>query len=446
MSTHLDGRCNPQQHQMARRSLLKAAGLGGLTWLTPLGEMLAYQAEKKSLADDQAQSVIILWMAGGASQLETFDPHPGTEIGGPTTARHTSVKGIQIASGLEQVAEQMEHLAVIRSVLSKEGDHERGTYTLKTGYRPDPTAVHPSVGAILCHQLPEQMPGLPGPTEIPRHVSILPGQWPARGGFLGDQYDAFKTWDPKNKVPDVSAWVDEKRYEKRLKSLDVVESAFARGRTRAVERTMHRQTMAAARQMMTSDQLKAFSVEDEPRELLQAYGDTPFGRGCLAARRLTEVGVRCVEVTLNGWDSHANNFELQKGNIEILDPAFATLIQDLKDRDRLKNTLVVWMGEFGRTPRINRLDGRDHWPSGFSIVMAGAGVRGGQVIGATNPNGPQDVKQPADAVESPVEVGDIHASILAAAGIDHTIENISRVNRPIALASGKPIPGLLRDA
>ena len=213
--------------------------------------------------------------------------------------------GIQLAQGFEQLADQMGSVALIRSMVSKEGDHERGTYLMKTGYRPDPTVEHPTIGAICCHELPV------GRTDIPRHISILTGQWPARGGFLGGEFDAFQVGDPHGALPDVTSGVPGPRDLARVRDLEVLERAFARGRRARVDATLHRETLARARVMMTSEQLKAFDVSQEPASVRAEYGDTPFGRGCLAARRLTEVGVRCVEVTLDGWDTHVNNHAFQ---------------------------------------------------------------------------------------------------------------------------------------
>src|SRR5262249_9904555 len=367
-----------------RRRFLQLDGLGALSWLTPVGQMLARAAEKAG-EKDKAQSVILLWLGGGPSQLETFDPPPGTEIAGDTQAIATAARGVQLAHGFEQLAEQMGSVALVRSVMSKEGDHERGTYLMKTGFRPDPTVIQPSIGAICCHELPA------GKTDIPRHISILPNQWPGRGGFLGDEYDAFKCHDPADKIPDLRSTVTAARDQQRASDLDVVERAFARGRNNRVEATLHRATVNSARTMMTSEQLQAFEVEREPLALRKAYGDTPFGRGGLAARRLIEVGVRCVEVTLDGWDTHANNHALTRKRVEILDPALAALLRDLKERKLLERTVVVCMGEFGRTPKINPLGGRDHWPNGFSLALAGGGIRGGTVLGETDPEG---VKEP----------------------------------------------------
>jgi hypothetical protein len=368
-------------------------------------------------------------MQGGPSQLETFDPHPGTTIAAGTEAVATRVKGIQLAAGLPRTSEEMESIALIRSMVSKEGDHERGTYTMKTGFRPDPTVVHPAIGAVLCHELPA------AGVDIPRHVSILPSQWPARGGFLGEKYDAFQTDDPAKPVPDTKAYVQGERDTQRMKHLDVIENAFARGRAKRVESTLHRATVTAARRLMTSEQLKAFDVTQEPLALRKEYGETPFGRACLAARRLTEVGVRCVEVTLGGWDTHVNNHALCRDLLAILDPALAALVKDVRKRGHLEKTLVVCAGEFGRTPIVNKLGGRDHWPTGFSVALAGGGVHGGRVVGATDPDGKD---KPAD----PVSVGDLHATILNAVGIDPRKIRQTPIGRTVRLAEGKPLEGL----
>jgi hypothetical protein len=402
--------------------------LAGLSWLTPVGQLLAEQAARSR---EPAHSLILLWLSGGPSQLETFDPHPDKAIAGGTKAIPTSVKGIQLAQGFEQLADQMQSMTLIRSMVSKEGDHERGTYMLKTGYRPDPTVEHPSIGAICCHELPI------GRTDIPRHISILTGRWPSRGGYLGGEFDAFQVGDPQAKLPDVTTPVPSNRDEIRLRDLDVVERAFARRRLARVQSTLHRETMSRARVMMTSEQLKAFDVSQEPANVLAEYGDSAFGRGCLAARRLIEVGVRCVEVTLEGWDSHVNNHEIHRKLVKQLDPAFAALLRDLSARKLLDRTVVLCLGEFGRTPKINPFGGRDHWPTGFSLALAGGGLRVGQAIGQTDPEGSKDPVQPTT-------VEDVHATVLKALGLDPAKENIAPLTgRPVKLSAGRAIPELL---
>ncbi len=410
-----------------RRDFLRLAGAGGLAYLTPLGTLLARQAEK---IRGVPTSVIVLWMNGGPSQLETWDPKPGTRIAAGTGAIATAVKGVQLAPGLERVAEEMGSVALIRSMTSKEGDHERGTYTLKTGFRPDPTVVHPSIGAVLCHQLPADG------VEIPRHVSILPGQWPTRGGYLGDEFNAFRTGDPAGPVPDTRSFLPPGRDAARLRDLDVLEGGFRAGRERQAAATRHAETVRGARAMMSSEQLAAFDVSREPLSLRREYGDTAFGRGCLAARRLTEVGVRCVEVTLSGWDTHADNHAGVASQLKILDPALSALLRDLRQRGRLDKTLVVCAGEFGRTPQVNAAFGRDHWPHSFTVALAGGPVVGGTVIGESDPAGGEKAK-------SPVTVGDLHATILHACGVEFAKVQQTATGRTLPLAEGKVVPGLL---
>ena len=243
-------------------------------------------------------------------------------------------------------------------------------------------------------------------------------------------------YDPADKVPDVTPHVANDRFEERLNDLKVVEDAFAKGRGKRVEATGHKETMERARRMMNSDQLKAFDVSREPASLRKEYGDTPFGRGCLAARRLIEVGVRCVEVTLAGWDSHANNHEICKRLKGVLDPAFAALVRDLAKRDTLKDTIILCVGEFGRTPQLNPLAGRDHWPHSFSAALAGGGIRGGTVVGESDPDGGKDAKD-----KQPI--ANLHATVLKALGIDWEKNLRGPLGRTVPRSQGKPIGALL---
>lgn len=418
--------CGSSDH-FSRRTFLKSMGMLGLTWLTPLADILAVDAEQAPKGKP-ARSVILLWLGGGPSQLDTFDPHPESKIAGGLGSISTAIKGVNFAPGLEQTASVMQDVSLIRSMTTLEGDHERAFYNIKTGYRPNPTLVHPSIGAIVCHEMPDAK------IEIPTHVSILPNQWPARGGFFGAAYDAFQIGDPNKPVPDVRGQVDDARLDSRLQGLSVVERAFGRGRRPDLDQqTLHQATMNKARQLMTSEQLKAFDVSQVPVAERMAYGDTPFGRGCLAAVRLIEAGVRCVEVTLNGWDTHANNREGQAKQVAILDAAFAALIRELKQRGQLEHTIVVCGGEFGRTPTINVLGGRDHWPTGFSMLVAGGGFAGGRIVGETDPTG--EKKDPAN----PIHVEDLHATVQDMLGIDPGKEIMTPVGRPIALSEGRVI-------
>ena len=413
---------------ITRRQFCRITSMSTLAWMASNQFGLADQIDS-SAKKARAKALIMLWLGGGPSQIETFDPKPGTMIGGETKAIQTSVEGIQIAEGLPQLAEQMEHLAVVRSMVTQEGDHERGTYLMKTGYRPNPTVVHPALGAICAAELPEDG------TEIPRYISIFSSDKVSRGGYLDEHYDAFRTFDPLESITDVSSHVTDERRKRRLDGLDVVERSFAQRHSAQWKKTLHRETVDRALRMMSSEQLKAFRVEEEPERLREAYGHTPFGRGCLAARRLVEVGVRCVEITLHGWDTHANNFAGTATQNKVLDPAFATLIRDLREHGLFDSTIVLSAGEFGRTPKINPAAGRDHWPTGFSAALAGGGIRGGQVIGDTLDGGPKP--------NEPVSVDDLYATVLTAMGIDPSKKYITPIGRPIKLSEGAPLKQLL---
>ena len=434
--------CRSREH-LDRRTILKMAGLSGLSWLTPMATCLARADEAHPRT--KAKSLIVLWLEGAPSQLETFDPHPDTEIAAGSKARKTNASGIFLGEGFEQTAEQMDSISLVRAITSKEGDHERAIYNVKTGYRPDPTLNHPAIGSVICHQLPTDDGKQ---VDIPRHISILPGSTPGRGGYLGSQYDAFKIFDPMQRIPDVRARVADKRQLDRIENLKFVDQQFLKrqGNNKVVGSRLANSNLDSALNMMSSGQLEAFDVSKVSKQERLQFGDTPFGRGCLAAIRLISEGVRCVEVTLSGWDSHVNNHELQAGRIGILDPAYAALIRELKKRDMLDSTLVVCGGEFGRTPWINPLGGRDHWPHGFSIAMAGGGVKGGRVIGETNPDPKRDSKTPTKDLKDSHPVEDIHATIFDAMGIEFQKELETPIGRPMKVCQGKPIEGLTNGA
>lgn len=411
-----------------------AAGLG-LSFLLP--GMSPRAADKRG--KERMKSLITVWLAGGPSQFETWDPHPGTKNGGDVSAIKTTIPGVKIADMYPRVAEQIHHLSVIRSLTSKEGDHERGTYYTKTGYRPDVTLKHPSLGAIAARELPDDS------IKIPIHVSLLNSQWPSRGGHLGAEYDAFKVFNPGKDVQNMQACVPDERQKRRLQDQLLLASSFAKGRFSRLKRTKHQDMIDRSLTMMNSDQLKAFLIESEPDATKTAYGNTNFGRGCLVARRLVETGVRSIEVTLNGFDTHANNHEGHKTQAAILDPALAALIHDLKQRDLFESTVLFVIGEFGRTPRINPLGGRDHWPHGFSCLVGGGGIKSGVLIGETDPDN-DDQKKPKPP-KDPIVLPDLFATILQTLGLSKERlkhEYQTPIGRPMAMIDGgKPIKKLL---
>jgi len=411
-----------------RRLIVASSALGLSLCLPPLSARAAARRGR-----ERPTALVAIWLAGGPSQLETFDPHPGTRIGGPTLDIPTRLQGVRIAQAFPRLADRMDRFSLVRSLVSKEGDHERGLYAVRTGYRPDPTLVHPALGAIVAHELPA--PGL----ELPPFVALGDGQFSSRGGYLGATLDPYRVVVPgragQNLVPHVSG----PRQERRLAALAALTRSFEQGRAEAVRRTLHEHTLSEAIALMGSEQLEAFAVDAEPQAVRDAYGDTPFGRGCLVARRLVETGVRSVEVTLGGFDTHTENFAGHEARAAVLDPALAALVTDLEDRDLLASTAVLVCGEFGRTPAINPLDGRDHWPHGFCCLLAGAGLAAGRLVGGTDPEG--RAKMPSD----PVEIADLSATVMAALGIDFAREVSTPIGRPMRLSSGRPVEALLAD-
>jgi uncharacterized protein (DUF1501 family) len=371
----------------------------------------------------RGMACILLWMQGGPSQLETFSPLPDHENGGETKAIGTNVAGIQIAQHMPHCAKVMDQLAVIRSMTSKEGNHQRATYMLHHGHLPMGGVQFPTLGANVAQQIGDAAAELPGYVRIGGRVANAGG-----GGFLGVQYDPLvlrnATRPPENASPQTSV----QRYQRRLKLLDSMQADFEQDAGKRIVAD-HRQLRRQASEMILSPQMEAFDVSHEPQSVRDAYGKGNFAAGCLLARRLVQQGVTFVEVVSNGWDTHQDNFQRTGELAGQVDQPMAALVADLRSRGMLEKTLVVWMGEFGRTPRINPRAGRDHFPRAFNAVVAGGGVRGGQVIGSTNAAG-------TEVADRPVTIEDMFRTIYHTLGIDADHENISRIGRPIKLVDG----------
>ncbi len=341
--------CSSLKQLERRRFLTRGIGLtaGALGGWTAVAEQLAISSASKSRDNEtRPKNLIFLWLQGGPSQLETFDPHPGKKIGGSIKGVDTSLQGVQISDLLPQTAEVMHLATLVRSLTSKEGDHERATYTMKTGWRPDPTLIHPSIGSVLCHQTE-------GNIEIPRHISILASQWPARGGYMGPHLDAFQVGDPSAPIANLKSPVDANRRDRRLANLQsIAEAEFRKGRLKNLdaERTQQITATQRALKMMDSAQIEAFEISKEPDSVVKLFGDSSFGRGCLAAIRLVQQGVTCVEVELNGWDTHANNHGFHQSQCKILDAALHWTNQRIgATRHASKYDRRLWRGVWTNT-------------------------------------------------------------------------------------------------
>jgi len=402
---------------VSRRSFLRNVSAGSLAAGT-----LGFRDLMSLSADElrkQGRSMILLWMKGGPSQFETFDPKPDSDHGGGTEVISSAVPGIQIAQGWERTAEVMDEIALVRSMTNKEGNHQRATYQMHTGYVPSGSIKHPALGSWVAKELAVPDFDLPSVVSIGRTLG---------SGFLGVDYEPFVVGNAGNLPQNVSETVADGRYVRRLGLLDRLEGEFAANGGQTVVES-HRQLYGKASRMVRSPNVKAFDISDELDSLKQQYGDSDFGRGCLLARRLVETGVTFVEVVSNGWDTHDSNFERTANLSAQVDPAMATLISDLKQRGQLDRTLVVWMGEFGRTPQVNPRSGRGHYPRVFNLAMAGGGVKGGQVIGASTDDG-------TAVKENPIAVNDLFCSICKSLHVDPRKEAISPLGRPMKIVDG----------
>lgn len=379
----------------------------------------------------EGRALIVLWMNGGPSQLDTFDLKPGTRYGGPFKPIPTRADGIEICEHLPKLAEQMNDVALIRSMNTPEGSHERGRYLMHTGYLPLGTGGHPCFGSIVSAELGSEEAALPN------FVSVtLPSIGP---GLLGMSHAAFHVPNPAEQLPNIDspAEVTPPRFRRRLNMLGSLERDFVRS-GRGEEAVHHARVYRQGVRLMRSPAVNAFDVSRERAAVRDAYGRNAFGQGCLLARRLVEAGVSCVEVTLNGWDTHLDNFNRQQQQMNIIDPAITSLLADLRSRGLRQKTLIAWLGEFGRTPKINILGGRDHWPGGWTAALAGAGIRGGTVVGQTSRDG-------TEITDRPVTAPQFFATLASVLGIDPAKENLSGNGRPLRLVDhGEPVREILR--
>ncbi|HWE38933.1 MAG TPA: DUF1501 domain-containing protein [Isosphaeraceae bacterium] len=437
---------------LSRRDLLRLAAAGCVGFSTS-GWIEAMAADTAG-DPKRRKSVILLWMTGGPSQTDTFDPKPKHANGGQFKAIETAVPGILVSEHLPKLAKQMNDIAIIRSMSTKEGDHGRATYNLRTGYMPQGPVRYPTLGSLVSKELGTDE------AELPNFVSIAPVRSfnPAAfgPGFLGPQFaplvvgergviDPQAAEDARNlsfKVEDLNspAGVDAPRTVSRLGLLESLRKDFLDHHPGIIP-VSHQDAYQRAVRLMRSAAARAFELDEEPARLRDAYGRTTFGQGCLLARRLVERGVPFVEVTLSsaegeqafGWDTHQQNFDAVKRLSGVLDPAWSTLMDDLRSRGLLDSTLIVWMGEFGRTPKINANAGRDHFPNAWTTVLAGGGIKGGRVIGDTGVDG-MLVK------DRPVAVPDLLATVCKAVGVDPQGQNMSDVGRPIRVVDPKAKP------
>jgi hypothetical protein len=422
---HLQSTVSLRRGLVRRRDFLRlipatAATAGVLSW-QDLVTANAPELRKSGKA------CILLWMAGGPSQFETFDPKPLHANGGETKTTKTTIAGVEFSEHLPKLAAATDDLCLIRSMTGKEGQHPRATFLMHTGYLPSPAVKYPTLGSIVAKELGDPASDLPSFVRIgggPGANASAMGT----AGILGVDYDPLSMASASRPPDNTSLTTSDSRFERRLSLLDRLQADYSQhgGQQTVAD---HKKVYAQAARLVTSPKMAAFDLAKEPQAAKEAYGSTPFGQGCLLARRLVEHGVTFVEVTLGNWDTHLDNFNRSRDLCGQLDQPFAALLADLKSRGLLDSTLVLCTGEFGRTPRVNPNGGRDHFPRAFTSVLAGGGVKGGQTIGCTDAGG--------DAVEDrPVSVNDLLRTACNALAIDADKQNMSSVGRPIAIVDG----------
>ena len=438
------------QAEITRRALMRGTGLGLLGgsmsgWFPTLASALAQHPRRR-------RHCVLLWMQGGPSQTDTFDMKPGHANGGPIEERATAVPGLRFSEHLPALAEQADQLAIVRSLTTKEGDHSRATHLIRTGHAPGESVRYPSIACALAKELHNETVALPSYVGVTPLTPFSPAAFGP--GFLGPQFapavvgtDAasdnggdgprgYADLELKNlqMPPGVDASQAARRWEL-WRTLQQGTLGDHRARSLSAHNTLYERALALA----SGDARSAFDLTQESREVRDAYGPGRFGQGCLLARRLIERGVAFVEVALGegiGWDTHQDNFAQVRTLCEELNAGWGTLMRELDERGLLDDTTILWIGEFGRTPIINGMAGRDHFPNAWSCVFAGGGIQGGQAYGQTTKDG-------REVDENPVGIEDVLATLCAAVGVDPDRENVSNVGRPIPLAEGRPIADLL---
>lgn len=405
--------------KMNRRNFVRAglgAGLGALFAGAGMSTRSAIAGTGQP-SITAAKRCVVLFMHGGASQIDTFDPKPGRPTAGEFKTIESSVSGLAMSEHLPGLAARMHQLTLIRSLTAKEGNHDRARYLMHTGFSPQGGVVHPGLGAHAARAAADRTGDLPG------YVSLnLPGQGP---GYLGAAYSPFivpNTEKPvRNLAPPES--LDDARVDRRLELWRGLEGEFAKSHGSSAV-VGARQIGERAVAMTRAPELAAFDLGRESQQSRDRYGQGSFAQGCLMARRLLEAGVPYVEVGMRGWDTHDDNFGQVRTLSGELDRGASALIDDLIASGLWSETLLIWLGDFGRTPRINARGGRDHFPRVSSVVLGGGPIRAGEVIGASDLDG-------EDIAERPVTVPDLFASLALALGVDGGETHVTSAGRPV---------------
>ena len=422
----LDDQSRRQFLSATAKTCLGVSVVGGLD--LALANRAMAQSNGDAIRKNPAKSVIYVYFAGGMSHIDTWDPKPGAETAGKFKPVKTNVKGIELSEQLPSVAKHMDKMCLIRSMTSTQGAHERAQYLMHTSYAPLASVKHPGMGpwvTKLGGRLNEKLPG----------AVCIGGNRDGGAGVLGSAFEPITIGNPATGLANSKTRSSESDFEHRRGLLDQLDQNFrARYPQESVQSYTRFYQEAVA--LMKSEDLKAFDISLESSEIKASYGASNFGMGLLLARRLVEAGVRFVEVTLGGWDTHNDNFEALEEKLPPVDKALAALFDDLKKKNLLNDVVVATASDFGRTPKINERDGRDHYPKVFTTMLAGGGIKGGQVYGESDAKG-------AAVKDMPVTPQDFNATIAYALGLSITKQVFSKIGRPFTIADqGKPLTSI----
>lgn len=450
---------------MNRRHFLKHVAAYSALAIPGIEFLRTIQANAQNMRRNN-KSLIVMWMGGGPATIDLWDLKPGRTTGGPFREIETAAQGVRISEHLPRVAEQMRNLAIIRSLSTTEGDHNRGTQLMHTSYTPNPAIAFPSIGSVVSKVTTDRV-AFPNYQDIslPTYITVGGGMNGTSPGFLGMNFAPFNIQNagtpPENIRPPASlgSGTDfEDRVQRRRRLFYELEDQFMFSRAphtsnpsdplneRLADRARfadasraHRDIYYKGFSLVASREGRVFDLKDETPKTREDYGNNAFGNSAIMARRLVEAGVSAVEIQLGGWDLHGNAFDQLSGQrLPTLDRAMGSLVRDLVQRGLWQNTVLVWMGEFGRTPRINQNNGRDHWARCWSVVVGGGGIRGGQAYGATDADG-------LDVARDRCSIGDVFATIYKALGIEDGTQVRDAIGRPFAIAgqNGRPINALI---
>jgi uncharacterized protein (DUF1501 family) len=425
-----------RRHFLKHAAAATAVTVPGMSFLSQLSSQAAEMKKKN-------KSLIILWMGGGPTTIDLWDMKPDSPNGGEHKPSSTAASGVQITQLLPTVAKQFKNLSIIRSLTTKEGDHNRGSYLMGTGRSPNPLSDFPHIGSVLAHQYGQDVEAMKN-MDLPMFINVgggIPGG--AGPGFLGMKYANFGVQNPGTLPENMEApRAAAGQMDRRAALFDALEGNNPKHKGVGMKTNVaadaaqaHKDVYKKALDLVVSSKKEVFQFNGSKDQAdLARYGNNGFGRGCLLAKKLVEAGVGCVEVTLGGWDMHAGIFNaLATRTLPTLDKGMGTLVEDLAASGKLKDTVIVWMGEFGRTPRINQNGGRDHYPRAWSVVVGGGNIKGGIAYGSTDKDG----TSPAD---NPVQIQDLYATLYKGLGLDPNAQIRDNLGRPTAIAGEKANP------